>query len=619
LLVWRIQSGIGVLLCALLVGVCLGATGTGQPDSPQIVSIFPAGGRLGSSLEIEIEGTGLDGVYSAWFGAGNIRGQIRNLEQIQLEELPATGPRRERKKYHAQRASVTVQVDAAAAMGRHWVRLVSPRGVSNALPFLVYSDPVVLETESPHASLGDAQRVPIPVVASGKIGKEGEVDYYCFDAAAGQDLKFEAFGRISRDPLVKLFTGRHFEVQLALYEPGPSWFDPSRARRLAIKYLAEYDDAVTTMRYRFGKAGRYYLAVSAMIGVAGPNYAYQLLISPDVNSYLVENRGRSTERMERAFVRKLDAGRLETLLSRTVLKNPAESVKDDENATGNPVGSAAGTPPSIDRSLLSNRTLTVTVEQEPNDTPKQALPLTLPALVEGAIGRPGDTDHFRFQAKRGQRLAFEIETPGMPPPAFGPRLALQDANGEEELFTNVYRFIGGDGDDWIKRIEPKGIYTFEREGAYLLQVRDHTSRKGGPGFQYRILIRPQIPHMGKIEVQEDRMNLTRGQARKLTVVTEQEEAFAGDISLAVENLPPGVQAFPGTEVEPEKTPPPLSEGNKDLFLPKSQKAVILLAASPEAPATRMPQFIRVTARPVVGGEIGAPSLVEEIPLMVVEK
>jgi hypothetical protein len=581
-----------VLSFAHLVGVCLGATGTGQPDSPQIVSIFPAGGRLGSSLEVQIKGTGLNGVYSAWFGAEKIRGQVTKLEPIQLEELPGTGPRRERKKYDAQRALVTVQVDASAAIGRHWVRLVSPRGVSNALPFLVHSEPVVLETGSPHASLADAQQVPIPVVVSGRIEREGEVDYYCFDAAPGQELKFEAFGRITREPLGKLFTGRHFEVQLTLYEPGPSWFDPNRASRLAVKYLSEYDDAVTTMKSRFRKPGRYYLGVNAMLGVVGPNYAYQLLISPEMNSYLVEERGRSTGPLERAFVRKLDTTRPERLLSRTVF--------------------STGSSPEMSA-------LAVFQEKEPNDGARQALPLTLPAMVEGAIERAGDTDYFQFHGKRGQRLAFEIETPDVPPPAFSPHVAVLDANAEEELFTNIYRFIAGDGDDWIKRIEPKGIYTIEREGTYLLRVRDHTLRKGGPDWRYRILIRPQIPHMGKIEVNEDRVNLARGEAYKLTIVTEREEDFSGDISLAVENLPPGVQAFPGTEVAPEKTPPPLSEGNKDLFLPKSQKAVILLAASAEAPATKMPQFARVTARPVVGGKIGAPSLVAEIPLMVVEK
>ena len=39
-----------------------------------------------------------------------------------------------------------------------------------------------------------------------------------------------------------------------------------------------------------------------------------------------------------------------------------------------------------------------------------------------------------------------------------------------------------------------------------------TSRYGDPGFRYRLLIRPQVPHVGDIQVLEDRLNLKPGQA-----------------------------------------------------------------------------------------------------------
>ena len=52
------------------------------------------------------------------------------------------------------------------------------------------------------------------------------------------------------------------------------------------------------------------------------------------------------------------------------------------------------------------------VEKEPNGTAGEALEILLPALVEGAIERPGDTDIYKFKVSDGQSLAFEIETPG---------------------------------------------------------------------------------------------------------------------------------------------------------------------------------------------------------------
>ena len=116
---------------------------------------------------------------------------------------------------------------------------------------------------------------------------------------------------------------------------------------------------------------------------------------------------------------------------------------------------------------------------------------------------------------------------------------------------------------------------------------------------------------------QDRVNLKRGSARKLTLITEQEEGFDGEIALSVENLPEGVDAYPGTDVEPDRGPP-LDEGYKERFVPKTQKATLMLFARADAPLTRMPQFVRLRARPVIGGQPGELLRVREVLLMVVE-
>ncbi len=46
-------------------------------------------------------------------------------------------------------------------------------------------------------------------------------------------------------------------------------------------------------------------------------------------------------------------------------------------------------------------------EIEPNDDDPGAIkPIVLPAVLLGAIERPGDVDHFRFQARAGQQFVF---------------------------------------------------------------------------------------------------------------------------------------------------------------------------------------------------------------------
>ena len=245
--------------------------------------------------------------------------------------------------------------------------------------------------------------------------------------------------------------------------------------------------------------------------------------------------------------------------------------------------------------------------------------------VEGTIQHPGDVDIFRFKAGSGQALAFEIETPETVPPFFNPHLMVVDGTGRE-LVSNVYREVAGVGDDWIKSIKAKTVYTFEQAGEYFLQIRDLTTRRAAPHFRYRVLVRPQVPHLGEVAVKTgrgevvDHINLRSGETRKLSVVTEPEEGFDGEIALTLENLPAGVQALAAatTTVNPRL----LETGNgrgamhKERFFPPRHLATIVLVAGRDAPQTSMPQRVRLTARPIVEGKIGKALAVQEILLMI---
>src|SRR5262249_12441170 len=134
-------------------------------------------------------------------------------------------------------------------------------------------------------------------------------------------------------------------------------------------------------------------------------------------------------------------------------------------------GSAHKSEPKDSNAPLDDAPLPSIREKEPNNTAEQAVMVPIPTIVEGAIQTHSDVDSFRFQVKRGQSLAFELETPKVSYPQFGPRLGVSDASGKE-LFTNIYRVVAGDGDDWVKYLEPKTVFKFEQDGEYLLQIRD---------------------------------------------------------------------------------------------------------------------------------------------------
>ena len=607
------RVGGGVFFCLLVAQISAEQT----PSEPEIVSIFPAGSGQGARLEVSIEGTGLEGVHAVWFDTEGLQGSVRDVEPIELEETAGAGPRKELEKFPGHRVSLSLEVDDTAKAGLHRLRLVTPRGVSNALAFLVHSEPVLIETAGPNGTPADAQHVTLPIVISGKIDEEGKVDFFSFEVRENQELRFEAFARTGKDPNIR--TGNGFDAHLTLFEPGDSWFDPKRLYRLATRYHPEPLKTLTTLDYRFRKPGRYLLRIGAFLGIIGPGYSYQLLIAPANGSSVLGDDARALEWDERAFVRGLGQNRLAALVSRTVVASEMIDSAPKKSGSGLPaVEGNVPEGPSLDFLGEPPKPIVAASEAEPNDTRAEALQLTLPATIEGTIEHPGDVDYFRFRVQREQGLAFEVETPDSAPPYFNPRLGIFEHDGEEELFANIYKFVEGDGDDWIKRLEPKTIYTFQREGEYVLQLRDITSRRGDSSFKYRILIRPQVPHMGKLVVMEDRINLGAGGAKKLTLTAEQEEGYTGDIAFSAENLPAGVEALAAIEVEPDSYPA-LDEGFKDRYLPKSQSAAMLLVASAEAQVMQMPQLIRIVARPVVGGKLGVPTLAGEIPVMVVGK
>ncbi len=575
---------------------------------PELVSLFPLGGMSGTTVEVEIRGERLEGAYAIWFGGEGLGAQIKKVEEIDLsiaaENTQSSTQKTKMKQVTGHLVLLQMEIDQQARAGAHHLRVLSGRGISNALSFWVNSDPVVAETSDPHHSPERVQLVKVPVVINGRIGESDEIDCYEFHALQGQELVFEFEG-----------TG-----QATLYEVTGSWFDPNRVVRLDFveNLLPRYHEiSDSQLTYPFRKDGRYVVKVT---GASEPDPFYRLRIVPLEAATL---RLASSRWHERSFSRKVDREWLLRVGSRSL------TAPHDGAGTREDGGDATATP-------------AITRETEPNEV--QAPAIGVPAIIEGAIERPGDVDSFRFKVTKGQRVAFEIETPATPYPYFNPRLQVLDQEGQEVL-TNVYKRVTRTTMIYWKSPEAKVMHTFSEGGEYILRMQDITSRHGQPDFQYRVLIRPQIPHVGEVQVIEywqrtedeeiDRINLVPGEAKKLTVVTHREEGFTGDIAITVENLPPGVQVIPATAMD-DRGGLPQDQGLKERFMPESREATILIAASENAPLTVSPHLIRFEVCPVaegrVGryvkfggeaplkpmglGQVGKPLLVTEVPLMV---
>ena len=72
---------------------------------------------------------------------------------------------------------------------------------------------------------------------------------------------------------------------------------------------------------------------------------------------------------------------------------------------------------------------------EPDDDPAAVKPVALPATLVGTVEKPGDRDHFRFEAKAGQRLVFSATARALGSNlrgrCFAPRRRGPDARGSD--------------------------------------------------------------------------------------------------------------------------------------------------------------------------------------------
>lgn len=567
---------------------------------PEILSLFPLGGRPGEEFQATLRGRRLEGARDLWFDSGGVRATVLGLRNEERPK-PEEAPRSDAGARPVQLLSLRFQVDPAAEPGPRRLRVITPRGLSAPLTFHVHAEPGYLESRPSHDLAAEAEPLPEwPLAVHGTIGQPAEVDYYAFSVAEGERLRFEVRSLALSD------------LAITLYEPAGSWFSPRRARRLAFSdEPVAYPELSTepVLRYRFGESGRYLVRVSGFLGEGGPDHPYLLRISRDSEEEKGEASGSTSSGLgrdfwqERSWTRELRTDRMEALRARTA--SPPKPTSDPEPAAEGRAGT--GEPPMPEAIPL------IELDEAPDEASK-AMVVPLPSLLVGTIEHPGDIDRVRFAAKVGDRIALEIETPRATVPVFNPYLKMVDAEGAEVL-TNVHSILNANT-EIEKQIRPKVIHSFPRAGEFTLEIRDITAAFGGPSMAYRLLIRPQVPHMGRVHLEEDHLNLVAGRATPLSLVTDQEEHYQGSIALSLAGLPPGVTAVAATRSEPD-APPAVNEGRKERYVSRSRKASLVLVAAADAPATPVPIPVKVMAQPVVEGRMGPMTPVKDLLLMVV--
>jgi hypothetical protein len=127
--------------------------------------------------------------------------------------------------------------------------------------------------------------------------------------------------------------------------------------------------------------------------------------------------------------------------------------------------------------LLIEGSVAVIAEKEPNDGFKQATAINVPQVITGSIDRATDVDVFRFEGKKGQKIAAEVVAARYGS-ALDAMLTLYDADGEQLASNNG----GAEGVDALLEV------VLSRDGVYYLSLID-VHDAGGPTHVYRLLVR----------------------------------------------------------------------------------------------------------------------------------
>lgn len=115
-------------------------------------------------------------------------------------------------------------------------------------------------------------------------------------------------------------------------------------------------------------------------------------------------------------------------------------------------------------------------DREPNDTPDEAFETFLPAILTGAISRPGDLDFYKIQVAAGQELSF-YNGAMLTGSSLQPVVTILDSDLHE---LAVYGQHGG----------PEQVmfaHRFAKAGTYYIRVADY-QESGRAGNTYRIIV-----------------------------------------------------------------------------------------------------------------------------------
>lgn len=280
------------------------------------------------------------------------------------------------------RLEVDLVVAADARVGIHRLGLITPLGVPSFQSLIISARPDVAELDPKDEALG-AKSFSVPATLTGVIERPGDVDRFRFEAKAGDQLVIETQAKSLGSPLFGLLTLED-DAGHVLGESAPA--DGAGDPRLNVTIPRD---------------GHVHLKVTDADYAGSPGHFYRIEVGQlpyltDLFPLGVERGRQSTIQVQGANLQGLSTVSMTIEAAAELGSMPAVAVVLPD-----------GTSP------VNRRTVVVGegrqgVESSENDRADRAEPVAVPGGVSGRIERAGDVDHFRFEAKKGERLILEV-------------------------------------------------------------------------------------------------------------------------------------------------------------------------------------------------------------------
>ena len=499
--------------------------------APAIRIVRPFGVAAGETVTLEVRGTNLEGASALRFDDPRIR-----VEKIELARPDGNDARLGRK------LTATVSLPHDLPPGPLRVRVLTPRGLSNAALVRVGRALTALKDAEPNNRLRQAQSVTLPAAVEGNIEPGDDVDLFAVELKAGETLVAEAIaarGGSGLDPLLTIFAPDGRELA---WDDDTFGTDAAVSARAPIsgRYVVQHQDANGRNRdnnveqklareYRL-EIGRVPLVTAVFPPGTRRGAPTALMLQganlPDGSLFRFEPSA--------------DAPLGDTVLGLTT-----------PQGASNPVTIRVGDFPAV-------------TEAEPNHDIARIQEITVPVAIIGVLEPGEDTDLFRLKAAPGAEGDYRITAYAarLGSPA-DPVLTVLNDKGDPQ----------GEDDDKLGRDARLDRAIDAREGI-VLSVRDYFNR-GGPRFVYRIEVEPLARRGVTLTADLGSRTLPRSASVALPLTVER-RGFDGPVTVLAGDLPPGVTAVPVT----------LTPKSSNAFLILSTTASASLGAFPFRLVTR---------------------------------